>query len=309
MVEAHRVAFTRTETASLTATKSVTVSLARPRHHGHRATDCHAAQCSEATACRSSGLFNPTGPRVGGAGETWQEFLGAHLREPVKNFGVGGYSVHQAFRRMQRVELEGPEVASLVVLNIYDDDHFRNLDSLRSIRSPGTGQPFTLPHLHVDLHDGSCTPVENLCPTAADIMRLGVDDAWLLETFADDPVLSAVLTARAEEAEAGRSEKSDVERAEFEELSKNNVNFGLGSASTTAGDQHAAAALLATRHVVTEVEQLCEQIGARFMLVLSFSEGVMAAALHGQPRFDETFLEFLRDKPYPVIDMRCAYLR
>ena len=60
------------------------------------------------------------------------------------------------------------------------------------------------------------------------------------------------------------------------------------------------------KHVVTEVEQLCEQIGAKFMLVLSFSEGVMAAALNGQPRFDETFLEFLRDKPFPVIDMRCA---
>lgn len=60
-------------------------------------------------------------------GETWQEFLAAHIREPVKNFGVGGYSVFQAFRRMARVELGGPEVASLVILNIYDDDHFRNL--------------------------------------------------------------------------------------------------------------------------------------------------------------------------------------
>jgi hypothetical protein len=28
-------------------------------------------------------------------GETWQEFLAAHLQEPVKNFGVGGYSVFQ----------------------------------------------------------------------------------------------------------------------------------------------------------------------------------------------------------------------
>ena len=29
----------------------------------------------------------------------------------------------------------GPEVASHIILNIYDDDHYRNLDSLRSIRS------------------------------------------------------------------------------------------------------------------------------------------------------------------------------
>ena len=26
-------------------------------------------------------------------GETWQEYLAAHLREPIRNYGVGGYSV------------------------------------------------------------------------------------------------------------------------------------------------------------------------------------------------------------------------
>ena len=35
-------------------------------------------------------------------GETWQEYLAAHLGEPVRNFGVGGYGVYQAYRRMLR---------------------------------------------------------------------------------------------------------------------------------------------------------------------------------------------------------------
>src|SRR5271154_6764824 len=30
-------------------------------------------------------------------GETWQEVLAAHLGEPIRNFGVGGYSLYQAF--------------------------------------------------------------------------------------------------------------------------------------------------------------------------------------------------------------------
>lgn len=37
-------------------------------------------------------------------GETWQECLAAHLREPIRNYGVGGYSVYQAYRRMRAVE-------------------------------------------------------------------------------------------------------------------------------------------------------------------------------------------------------------
>src|SRR5437016_2634736 len=34
-------------------------------------------------------------------GETWQEVLAAHLCEPVRNYGIGGYSVYQAYLRMR----------------------------------------------------------------------------------------------------------------------------------------------------------------------------------------------------------------
>src|SRR5688572_24452112 len=37
-------------------------------------------------------------------GETWQEYLAAHLGEPIRNFGVGGYGVYQAYRRLRREE-------------------------------------------------------------------------------------------------------------------------------------------------------------------------------------------------------------
>ena len=35
-------------------------------------------------------------------GETWQEYLAGHLGEPVRNFGMGGLGVYQAYRRMIR---------------------------------------------------------------------------------------------------------------------------------------------------------------------------------------------------------------
>ena len=37
-------------------------------------------------------------------GETWQEYLAAHMGEPIRNFGIGGYGVYQAYRRMLREE-------------------------------------------------------------------------------------------------------------------------------------------------------------------------------------------------------------
>lgn len=60
-------------------------------------------------------------------GETWQEVLAAHLGEPVRNFGIGAWSVYQAWLRMKYEEERCP--ADLVILNIYDDDHYRNIDA------------------------------------------------------------------------------------------------------------------------------------------------------------------------------------
>jgi hypothetical protein len=37
-------------------------------------------------------------------GESWQEVLAAFLGEPVRNYGIGGYSVYEAHLRMKREE-------------------------------------------------------------------------------------------------------------------------------------------------------------------------------------------------------------
>jgi hypothetical protein len=53
-----------------------------------------------------------------------------------------------------------------------------------------------------------------------------------------------------------------------------------------------------------EAEKLCDQIGAKLVLVLFFSGPIMSAALNGKPRFDQSFLDFLKEKTYPVVDTR-----
>ncbi len=67
--------------------------------------------------------------------ETWQEYLAGHLGEPIRNFGMGGYGVYQAYRRMLREEQTG-HGAKYLVFYIWGDDHVRSL--LRCRQSSAT---------------------------------------------------------------------------------------------------------------------------------------------------------------------------
>jgi hypothetical protein len=67
---------------------------------------------------------------------------------------------------------------------------------------------------------------------------------------------------------------------------------------------HTEAALYATKNVVTWTEQFVKKTGRKLMVILSFGQGNIAQELRGMPRFDRSFVAWLKDKPYPVIDMR-----
>jgi hypothetical protein len=58
--------------------------------------------------------------------ETWQEYLAGHLGEPIRNFGMGGYGVYQAYRRMIREE-QTDHGAKYLIFYIWGDDHLRSL--------------------------------------------------------------------------------------------------------------------------------------------------------------------------------------
>ena len=229
--------------------------------------------------------------------ETWQEFLAAHLQEPVRNYGAGGYSVYQAYLRMLKVEKNNP--AEYIILNIWDDDHYRNLDAWRPIRF-GRVIPddFTLPHLRVNLQKGLCEQVPNLFHKPGEVYRL-CDRAFVYKIFKDDPVLQVMLSLR-----KGRAISPKL-------VSPVAVSFGIAqepneqtAAKKKIEDMYTEASLFATENVVTLTEQFCRKTGKKLMLILSFSKENIAAALTGEPAFDRNFTNWLKDKPYPVIDMR-----
>ena len=230
--------------------------------------------------------------------ETWQEYLAAHLQEPIRNYGVGGHSVYQAYRRMLKVEPRFP--GGYIILNVWDDDHYRNLDAWRSIRfGYGSRCGFTLPHLRVDVAKGTCDQKENISKTPEDLYHL-CDEDYLWQTFKDDPVLKMVMAAR----QGGENISAEL-------INPVAVTFGIPDeriANTATAQRikkiHTEAALFATQNVIIWAERFARDNGKKLMVMLSFGRGNIARHLRGQPRFDQSFVDWLKDKPYPVIDMR-----
>ncbi len=233
--------------------------------------------------------------------ETWEEYLAAHIQEPVRNYGVGGHSVYQAYRRMLKVEKQIS--GGYIILNIWDDDHYRNLDAWRSIRfGYGSRCGFTLPHLRVDVAKGICKQKENISKTAKDLYKL-CDENYLWRTFKNDPILKMVMAAR----KGGRNISAEL-------INPMAVTFGIPDekiANTEATKKikkiHTEAALFATQNVVTWAYEFARKNHKKLMVMLTFGRGNVAKHLSGEPRFDQGFVDWLKDKSYPVIDMRDVF--
>lgn len=232
--------------------------------------------------------------------ETWEEYLAGFLHEPIRNYGVGGYSVYQAYLRMLKVEKDHP--AEYIILNIWDDDHYRNLAAWHPIRY-GWQMPdnFTLPHLRVDLGEKRCEQVKNIIQRPEDLYKL-CDEEFLWQTFKDDPSLQIVLACRAEA------------KATAKLVNHPAVSFGIPNeivadieGTEYIRKRYTEAALFATQNVITWVEEFAKKNDKKLMVILSFGHENLTKYLKGEPRFDQSLVDWLKDKPYPVVDMCLAF--
>jgi len=238
-------------------------------------------------------------------GETWQEQLAAHLGEPVRNYGVGGYSVYQAYLRMQRVERELP--ARLIIINIFEDDHYRNLDAWRNIRvkkHPLFIEP-TLPYLRVDLATDECVEVGNPCPTPESVYNLA-DPEWVYRRFKDDFVLGILLAHR----NAGKGDAGAISRVVMDRANAIGINTRVDEGATIANAAnalHTRAALRATRFVLERVEADARREGKRVLYVLSYRARSITHRLQGGTRFDQELIDYLVGNRLNFVDLMEAH--
>ncbi len=237
-------------------------------------------------------------------GETWQEYLAAHLGEPIRNFGVGGWGVYQAYRRALRVEATDLS-APYIVLNIYHDDHTRSLDASMRVRKsrpgPQTADPVLFAgtpwaHVRYDLEAGRFVERPSLCPTP-DALRALCDPQRVYETFKDDPTVRLkvlILGGRVQDVE-------DLQAlAEVFE-----VDADLADSDRSADDAyalHMAYALRSTEFILDMTRNWIASTGKKLLVLLSYGHAVLPAALQGEPRFDQSLVDYLKRHDVPYAD-------
>ncbi len=247
-------------------------------------------------------------------GETWQEHLAAHLQEPVRNFGTGGQGVLHAFLRMKKAELKPETSGDLVVLNVFNDNHLRNLEPARRIRELcGTvipesepvkhvmGLPWT--HLYYDLDQHGFVTKENPLKNPEDLFRFCEQGSFY--DLAKDNVFIQLL------AMWNKVEGVEVSGAEAlaEEFGLSSLNFRDPSVqSDSAWALGLAYGIRSTQHILNEARAFTEAHGKKLLVVTSYSANVIIDATEKNTYDGRTFSEFLKGSDFHYYDTMPDYV-
>ncbi|MEN8248852.1 MAG: hypothetical protein ABFS32_07960 [Bacteroidota bacterium] len=241
-------------------------------------------------------------------GETWQEVLASHIGEPLRNYGVGGWSVYQAYLRMLEKEKENP--AEFIIFNIYSDDHYRNLDAWRSIRvkrQPGAFGEVTLPYVEVNIEKDKIIEHPNPCPKPEDVYNL-CDVEWVVNRFKDDFVFNLMLSHRIN--------ANTTTDNQYDELKKLSTTFGINtridnaeSFNELSDEIHLRASFFASEKIVERIEEFAKKNNKKVLYVLSYNSYEIGKMIKEGKRFDIKFVEFLKEKGLNYVDLMAEHVK
>jgi hypothetical protein len=244
-------------------------------------------------------------------GETWQEYLAAHLGEPIRNFGMGGYGAYQAYRRMVREE-QTDHGAKYLIFYIWGDDHIRSLLRCRhAIIYPKWndkgGRMFHnnfWPNLEIDLQTGRMVEKENMLPTAEALYRM-CDPEWMVEHLKDDLALQLFAFKL--------GYIRDLDRQQIDKLSTlldYRMTWGdEASLRSQAGGLLDRYSLRATRLVLEMARRFADENRKRLMVVLFDPYRAMDEMRRGVRRYDQEIVDYLAAERFNVFDMNEVHLR
>ncbi|MDX1979824.1 MAG: hypothetical protein SFV51_06130 [Bryobacteraceae bacterium] len=244
-------------------------------------------------------------------GETWQEYLAGHLGEPIRNFGVGGYGVYQAYRRMVREERTN-HAAQNLVLYIWGDDHIRSLLRCRhaiiykrwSHRGGAMFHANFWAHLEMDLASGRFVEKENPLNTPASLYRM-TEPKFMVERLKDDLALQLYAAARGYTRE--------LDRARVQRLAAH-LSYRMDWDRADALPRQAQElldrySLEATRFVLEKAREFARQNRKKLLIVLFDPYRAMREMRQGGTRYDQPVVEFLKREKFDYFDMNEVQLR
>jgi len=261
-------------------------------------------------------------------GETWEEYLAGHLGEPIRNFGVGGYGVYQAYRRMVREE-STDHGAPYLILTICCDDATRSLYRARwAAIYPWFRDQAERNHIfhanfwsnvEMDLNTGHFAERAQLLPTSESVYHM-TEPQWMVQHLRDD--LALELTAY------GSGRIRELDHNQISRLAAwldfpfdwslasrtETVPARAPSAHLMTPMQAQAAALLnrysqrATLFILEKVREFAREHGKTVMVVLNGTADIEEMKQRGM-RDDQEVVDYLVKEKIPYVDMNAIFLR
>lgn len=252
-------------------------------------------------------------------GETWQEVLAAHFCEPIRNFGIGGHGVYQAYRRL--VEMEQTDLAApCVILNIWGDDHLRSINAwrwltyFRNWNTPAFdhlfhGNPWD--HARLDPETGALLEVRNHFPNPDDLYKLA-DPDFVYESFHQDPIVR-LLAGLEKPAEMDLDNLRALAHAVgVEDLDTSTVD----AIHATAWKVYSVYGIAVSTRIIGKLNDFLTAHGKKLLVLLSYPDYMVREVCAGTPRSQTSlpdwhpprFQEAIRARGIPVVDTLPVHL-
>ncbi|MDQ1318160.1 MAG: hypothetical protein QG588_1817 [Candidatus Poribacteria bacterium] len=240
-------------------------------------------------------------------GETWQEYLAAHLGEPIRNFGMGGFGVYQAYRRMIRTELTD-DGTDYVILYIWGDDHHRSIMRCRhAVIYPWWNHQGGIAfhnnfwaNIEMDLDSGRFVEKENILPTPESLYKM-TDPDFMVQALRDELMIQLYIV--------GHVDPSSLDISRINTLAEI-----LGVPSIDEGNLQASAERIkmaygfaATKLIIQKAWDFCQNKGKNLMILLLCPRATQQL-LNGQSRYEQEIVDYLDGKGLPYFDMNLAHL-
>lgn len=244
-------------------------------------------------------------------GETWQEYLAAHLGEPIRNFGMGGYGVYQAYRRMLREE-RTDHGAEYLIFYLWGDDHIRSLLRCRhaityKVWNHQGGRMFHgnfWPHLEMDLETGGFVEKENLLATPSALYRM-TDPQFMADSLKDDLALQlyAYKLGYIRELDQERISKLAVQLNYPLDLSQESTRF------QQVGELLDRYSLRATQFILEKAREFSRQNKKKLLVFLFDPYRAMVEMQKSGTRYDQEIVDHLGKERFDYFDMNEVHLR
>jgi hypothetical protein len=249
-------------------------------------------------------------------GETWQEYLAAHLGEPLRNFGMGGYGVNQTYRRLLKNE-KTTDKAEYLIFYIWGDDHIRSLLRCRYMliqgwmkdqeNREGVGKMFHgnfWPNIEMNLKTGKLEEHESRITQKQDLYKM-TDEDWMYANLKDDLALQMALY---------KDEKiSDIDINTLKKLAQClNYQVNLDNRNTLRTDVSQLLdkyAFASTKYILNKLKNFAATNNKKLMVVIFDPYRVTKPLLNREERYDQEIVDFLQAGNFTYFDMNLVHLQ